>query len=49
VAGLAAVEKLRADSPGSVEGCSATAGLSLGEFTALVFAGTMTFKDGLKV
>ena len=27
----------------------ATAGLSLGEYTALVFAGAMTFEDGLKV
>ena len=49
VAGLAAVEKLRAESPGSVDGCSAAAGLSLGEYTALVFAGAMSFADGLKV
>lgn len=49
VAGLAAVEKLRSENPAAVEGCSATAGLSLGEYTALVFAGAMSFKDGLKV
>ena len=49
VAGLAAVEKLREENPAALEGCSATAGLSLGEYTALVFAGAMTFKDGLKV
>ncbi len=49
VAGLAAVEKLRGESPASVDGCSAAAGLSLGEYTALVFAGALSFKDGLKV
>lgn len=49
VAGLAAVEKLREENPAAVQSCSATAGLSLGEYTALVFAGAMTFKDGLKV
>lgn len=49
VAGLAAVEKLRGENPEAVQGCSATAGLSLGEYTALVFSGAMTFKDGLKV
>ena len=49
LAGLAAVEKLRGENPAAVEGCSATAGLSLGEYTALVFAGAMSFKDGLKV
>lgn len=49
VAGLAAVEKLRQDTPEAVAGCSAAAGLSLGEYTALVFAGALTFEDGLKV
>ncbi|HEV2948989.1 MAG TPA: acyltransferase domain-containing protein, partial [Gemmataceae bacterium] len=29
--------------------CVAAAGLSLGEYTALVFAGAMTFEDGLRV
>ena len=48
VAGLAAVEKLRSESPATVDSCSAAAGLSLGEYTALVFAGAMSFKDGLK-
>lgn len=38
-AGLAAVERLRAENPAAVDGASATAGLSLGEYTALVFAG----------
>ena len=49
VAGLAAAEKLRADSPDVVRRCSRVAGLSLGEYTALVFAGAMSFEDGLRV
>ncbi len=49
VAGLAAVEKLRGENPGAVAACSASAGLSLGEYTALVFSGAMSFADGLKV
>jgi [acyl-carrier-protein] S-malonyltransferase len=49
VASLAAMEKLRQDRPEVVEGCSAAAGLSLGEYTALVFAGVMDFEHGLKV
>ena len=49
VAGLAAVEKLRVEDAAAVEQCSAVAGLSLGEYCALVFAGALTFEDGLKV
>lgn len=49
VASLAALEKLRAESPDVVLGCEAAAGLSLGEYTALVFAGAMSFEDGLRV
>jgi [acyl-carrier-protein] S-malonyltransferase len=49
VASLAALEQLKQDSPAVVDACSATAGLSLGEYTALVFAGVMTFEDGLAV
>jgi len=29
--------------------CGAAAGLSLGEYSALVFAGAMSFEDGFKV
>lgn len=49
VTSLAALEKLRADSPEIVLGCEFTAGLSLGEYTALVFASAMSFEDGLRV
>ena len=44
-----ALEQLRATEPDAFSGVVATAGLSLGEYTALVFAGAMTFDDGLKV
>ena len=49
VAGLCAVEKLRTENPSLVEGCGAAAGLSLGEYTALTFAGALSFEDGLKL
>lgn len=49
VTSLAALEKLRADSPEVVLGCEMAAGLSLGEYTALVFSGAMSFEDGLRV
>jgi len=49
VTSLAALESLRAQSPEVVLGCEATAGLSLGEYTAMVFAGVMSFEDGLMV
>jgi [acyl-carrier-protein] S-malonyltransferase len=47
VTGLAALESLRADSPDVVLSCEASAGLSLGEYTAMTFAGVMDFDDGL--
>jgi [acyl-carrier-protein] S-malonyltransferase len=49
VTSLAALEWLKANQPDVVDAASAAAGLSLGEYTALVFAGVMTFEDGLKV
>lgn len=49
VAGLAALEQLKKNSPELIERCSATAGLSLGEYTALAFAGVMDFETGLRV
>ncbi len=47
VTSLAALESLRAESPDVVLSCEAAAGLSLGEYTAMVFAGVMDFEDGL--
>lgn len=49
VTSLAALESLRAESPDVVLACEATAGLSLGEYTAMVFAGVMEFEDALMV
>ena len=49
VTSLAAVEALRAEAPDVVLACEATAGLSLGEYTAMVFAGVMEFEDGLRL
>jgi [acyl-carrier-protein] S-malonyltransferase len=47
VTSLAALEWLRNESPEVVLSCEAAAGLSLGEYTALVFAGVLSFEDGL--
>lgn len=49
VASLAALEMLEADNPAAIDGCVVTAGLSLGEYTALAFAGALSFADGLRV
>lgn len=49
VAGLAALESLKASEPDVVAQCAGSAGLSLGEYTALVFAGALGFADGLRV
>jgi [acyl-carrier-protein] S-malonyltransferase len=49
VASLAALEQLKQDAPELVANCNAAAGLSLGEYTALVFAGVMDFEAGLRV
>jgi [acyl-carrier-protein] S-malonyltransferase len=49
VASLAALESLRHSDPTAEASGAATAGLSLGEYTALVFAGAMTFADGLRL
>ena len=40
---------LRADAPDVLLSCEMTAGLSLGEYTALVFSGALSFEDGLRV
>ena len=49
VASLAALEQLQATEPDARSAVVAAAGLSLGEYTALVYAGAMTFDDGLRV
>lgn len=49
VGSLTALEVLKASDPAAIDSCVATAGLSLGEYTSLVFAGAMSFRDGLKL
>jgi [acyl-carrier-protein] S-malonyltransferase len=49
VASLAALEVLKDRAPDVVEACGAAAGLSLGEYTALVFAGAIQFDDALRL
>lgn len=49
VMSMAALELLRQQQPEIYENCSAAAGLSLGEYTAIAFAGGMSFEDGLKL
>ena len=44
VTSLAALEMLKDESPEIVASCDIAAGLSLGEYTALTFAGAMTFR-----
>lgn len=49
VCSLASLDLLRSQRPEVVESCQAVAGLSLGEYTALVFAGVMDFESALRV
>lgn len=49
VMSMAALELLKQQQPEIHENCSAAAGLSLGEYTAIAFAGGMSFEDGLKL
>ncbi len=49
VSALAALEMLKEVKPDLVASATHTAGLSLGEYTSLVFAGALTFEDGLRV
>uniref|UniRef100_H3BBW9 Malonyl-CoA-acyl carrier protein transacylase n=1 Tax=Latimeria chalumnae TaxID=7897 RepID=H3BBW9_LATCH len=46
VSSLAAIEKLHEENPETIESCVAAAGFSVGEFSALVFAGAMEFAEG---
>src|SRR5262245_7531816 len=49
VTSLAALEQLKLTEPDALGECAAAAGLSLGEYTALTFAGALTFEDGLRL
>ena len=49
VSSLATLEVLRQKEPDIVMSSQAAAGLSLGEYSAMVFAGVMSFEDGLRV
>lgn len=49
VASLAALEELKQTDPAAVESCAGAAGLSLGEYTALAFAGAFDFETGLSI
>src|SRR5205807_2150686 len=44
VTSLVALEWMRINKPDVVTACQAAAGLSLGEYTALVFAGVLSFE-----
>lgn len=47
VSSMAALEKLKLEDPSAIESCTVAMGLSLGEYTALCFAGAFTFEDGV--
>lgn len=49
VASFAALEKLKIENPEAIESCTVAMGLSLGEYTALCFAGAFSFEDGVKL
>ena len=49
VASFAALEKLKSEKQAVIDNCTHTAGLSLGEYTALAFAGAFSFEDGVRL
>lgn len=49
VSSLATLEQLKVSKPEVFDSCAGVAGLSLGEYTAIVFAGGLSFDDGLKL
>lgn len=49
VTSLACLERLKEERPRAIENCFVTAGFSLGEITALVFAGAIPFDKGLQL
>ncbi|XP_055949970.1 probable malonyl-CoA-acyl carrier protein transacylase, mitochondrial [Argiope bruennichi] len=49
VASLAAIEKLRVESEEMINNCVATAGFSVGEYSALVFSGALEFENAVRL
>ena len=49
VSSMAALEKLKIDEPQAIQDATVAMGLSLGEYTALCFAGAFSFEDGVKL
>ena len=49
VTSMAAIEVLKEINPEAIESCAGAAGLSLGEYSALAFAGVISFEDGLRL
>lgn len=49
VSSLAALEQLREDRPKVFETCIGTAGYSVGELSALIFSGAISFEDGIRL
>jgi [acyl-carrier-protein] S-malonyltransferase len=49
VSSMAALEKLKVEDPAAVDTCTVAMGLSLGEYSALCFAGAFSFEDGVKL
>ncbi len=48
VSSMAALEKLKYEDPDCVRKCDGTMGLSLGEYSALCFAGALSFSEGVR-
>lgn len=49
ISSLAALEKIKVEKPEVFETCVATAGYSIGEITALILSGVITFEDGIRL
>ena len=49
VTSMACVEKLRQENPEAIDSCTVAMGLSLGEYSALCFAGAFSFEDGVRL